>query len=234
MNDYNIRRLDRATRVKTFGRDHAADFAPGGKAAALFGELDSLIAELTDARVGQLRGPVGKQEVIEALNEDFKDIARTARAIALDDPAFPAAAYRHPATYVETPVATHADALLALLEDQPADSPAQKTAKAALRAKFTAYELPADFVTDLRADRDALTACNTGKHSDNQEGVEATAAIDDLLAQAQSVITRLDAAVKNKYARDPEKLAAWKSASHTVKPERKEKPAEPTPTPPAP
>lgn len=233
MNDYNIRRLDRATRVKTFGRDHAADFAPGGKAAALFGELDSLITSITGSRVGQLRGPVGKQEVIEALNEDFKDIARTARAIALDEPDFPAAAYRHPATYVETPVATHADALLALLEDQPADSPAQKTAKAALRAKFTAYELPADFVADLRADRDALTACNTGKHSDNQEGVEATAAIDDLLAQAQSVITRLDAAVKNKYARDPEKLAAWKSASHTVKPEKRLQPPV-KPTPPAP
>ena len=77
------------------------------------------------------------------------------------------------------------------------------------------------------------TACNTGKHSDNQEGVEATAAIDDLLAQAQSVITRLDAAVKNKYTRDPEKLAAWKSASHTVKPEKRLQPPV-KPTPPAP
>ena len=100
----------------------------------------------------------------------------------------------------------------------------------ALRAKFTAYELPADFVADLRADRDALTACNSSKHSDNQEGVEATAAIDALLAQAQSVITRLDAAVKNRYARDHEKLAAWKSASHTVKPEKRlQPPVKPTP-----
>lgn len=79
----------------------------------------------------------------------------------------------------------------------------------------------------------ALTACNSGKHSDNQEGVEATAAIDDLLAQAQSLITRLDAAVKIKYARDPEKLAAWNSASHTVKPEKRlQPPVKPTPPPP--
>ena len=234
MNERNIRRFERATRVQTFGRDHVADFAAGGKAATLFEALDSLITALTDSRVGQLRGPVGKQEVIEALNEDFKDIARTARAIALDEPDFPAAAYRHPATSVETPVATHADALLQLLEDQPADAPAQLTAKAALRAKFIAYELPADFVADLRADRDALTACNTSKHSDLREGVEATAAIDDLLAQAQSAITRLDAAVKNKYARDPEKLAAWKSSSHTVRAGRKEKAEKPAPAPPAP
>ena len=230
MNDYNIRRFDRSTRVQTFGRERAGDFAPGGKAAALFGELDTVIDAINASRVGQLRGPVGKQEVIEALGEDFKDIARTARAIALDDPGFSAAPYRHPATSVETPVATHADSLLLLLEDQPADPAPAKAAKAALRAKFTAYELPADFVADLRADRDALTACNTGKHSDNQEGVEATAAIDDLLAQAQSVITRLDAAVKNRYARDPEKLAAWKSASHTVKPEKRlQPPVKPTP-----
>jgi hypothetical protein len=60
--------------------------------------------------------------------------------------------------------------------------------------------------------------------------VESTAAIDDLLAQAQSVITRLDAAVKNKYARDPEKLAAWKSASHTERPDKKAKSQE-TPAP---
>ena len=136
MNDRNIRRFERATRVQTFGRDHAADFAPGGKAAVLFEELGSLVTSLTAARVGQLRGPAGKEAVIEALSEDFKDIARTARAIALDEPGFPVAAYRHPATSVETPVTTHADALLLLLEDQATDTPAQITAKAALRAKL--------------------------------------------------------------------------------------------------
>lgn len=230
MNDRNIRRFKRATRVQTFGRDHAADFATGGKAVALFQELDSLITTLADARVGQLRGPAGKVAIIEALSEDFKDISLTARAIALDEPGFPVAAYRHPATSIETPITTHADALLQLLEDQPADTPAQLAVKAALRAKFIVYELPADFVEDLRTDRDALTACNTTKQSDQQEGVESTAAIDSLLGQVQSVVTRLDAAVKNKYSRDPDKLAAWKSASHTERPDKKAKTPE-TPTP---
>lgn len=40
---------------------------------------------------------------------------------------------------------------------------------AALRARFIAYEVPADFVEDLRSDRNALAACNAVKHSDNQE-----------------------------------------------------------------
>jgi hypothetical protein len=36
MNDRNIRRFERATCVQTFGREHVADFANGGKAADLF------------------------------------------------------------------------------------------------------------------------------------------------------------------------------------------------------
>ena len=46
---------------------------------------------------------------------------------------------------------THTDGMLLRLEDQPPDSGDAKTAKAALRAKFVAYELPADFVAHLRA-----------------------------------------------------------------------------------
>jgi hypothetical protein len=230
MDDRNIRRFERATRVQTFGRDNAADFTPGSRAAALFLELDPVVLALTEARVGQLRGVVGKPVLIDALSLDFKDIARTARAIKLDDPTFSDDDYRHPATSVEIPVTTHADSLLSLLENQAADTPAQLAAKAALRAKFIAYELPAAFVADLRADRDALDDCNSGKHSDNLEGVESTSAIDTLLGDAQAIITRLDAAIQNKYSRDPDKLAAWKSASRTERPAKKaETPVTPPP-----
>ena len=90
--------------------------------------------------------------------------------------------------------------------------------------------MPANFVTDLRADRDALTRCNDAKHSDNQEGLDSTASIDDLLAQAQACITRLDAAIKNKYARDPGTLAAWAGASRIERaPKNTPPPADPAP-----
>lgn len=227
MDDDSIRATERATRVQTFGRDNADDFSAATKAAGLFRDLDPIVEKLTAARVGQLRGPVGKQALIEALSIDFKDIARTARAIFLDEPDFPVAAYRHPGKYTEEPVTTHADALLLLLEDQAADSPEQKTAKAALRAKFIAYEIAPNFVADLRADRDALDACNNAKHSDNQEGVESTASIDTLLTQAKDIVTRLDAAVLNKYKNNPEKIAAWKSASRIERVARKAKAPEP-------
>jgi hypothetical protein len=231
MDDRNIRRLTRATRVQTFGRVNAADFTPGSRATELFGDLDPILAEFTSARVGQLRGPVGKRVLLDALATDFKDIARTARAIKLDDSTFSDADYRHPLTFVETPITTHADALLKLLEDNTtgSDTPAQLTAKAVLRGRFIAYELPTGFVEDLRADRDALDTCNSGKHSDTLEGVESTSTIDTLLGQAQAVITRLDAAIQNKYSRDPDKLTAWKSASRT---ERAAKKADANITPP--
>lgn len=80
-----------------------------------------MVAELIRVRVGQLRGLVGKATVINALSEDFKEIARASRAIGLDEPDFPVALYGHPRTKVETPVTTHADALLELLEEQEED-----------------------------------------------------------------------------------------------------------------
>ena len=43
MDDHNIRRFNRATRVQTFGQENAADFAPCSKASALFAELDAVV-----------------------------------------------------------------------------------------------------------------------------------------------------------------------------------------------
>jgi hypothetical protein len=227
MDDDSIRASERTTRVQTFGRDNSADITPASRLAALLVDLDPIAEKLTAARVGQLREPVGKQVLLDALSEDFKDIARTSRAIVLDEPDFPVAAYRHPGKYTEEPITTHAGALLQLLEDQATDTPEQTTAKAALRAKFIGYEIPADFVEDLRADSYALDDCNAAKYSDNHEGVESTSAIDTLLAEAKAIVTRLDAAFLNKYK------SAWKSASRIERAPRKSKVTEDPVMPPA-
>ncbi|MES2658162.1 MAG: hypothetical protein V4689_06065 [Verrucomicrobiota bacterium] len=122
MDDRNIRRFERATRVQTFGRDNAADFTAGSKLTDFFADLDPIVLELTDARVGQLRDIVGKPALIDALSLDFKDVSRTSRAIKLDEPGFDDSAYRHPATSSETPVTTHADSLLNSSRTTPAPS----------------------------------------------------------------------------------------------------------------
>ncbi len=221
MNDRDLRRSDRATRVQTFGLDNAAGFLPGTKAAGFFTDLGGILAELIKARVGQIRTPVAKQTLLDALFADFKDIARTARAIALDEPAFPSAAFRFPADYSEATATTHAEALLELLEGAE---------NSALRAKFIAFEISPGFVEDLRADLQAIRDINSGKTSDNLEGVENTAAIDTLLGQAQGIITRLDAIMQNKYNNNPDKLTAWKSASHVERAAKKAEPAAPVPS----
>lgn len=229
MNDRDILRTDRASRVQTFGIDNAGDFAPTSKGRELFLKLDPILEKLLRARVGQVRTPVGKKTAISALFADFKDIARTSRSIALEDSGFPASTYRYPSDYTEATATTHSDSLLKLLEDNTApvaaggDTPEQLSAKAALRAKFIAFEMDADFVEDLRADRDALDGINRGKHSDNHEGVESTAAIDTLLDEAQDIVTLLDAIMHNKYRGNPDKLHAWKRAARIERAARKTK-----------
>ena len=224
MNDRDQRRYDRLTRVKTFGLDHAADFADGSKAKGHFTVVDGLVLRIDQAKAGQVPARVSKQTLLDALTLDFQNIARTARAIELTENGF-AAPYRLPDNASERAIVTHADALLQILEDQPADSGATKAAKAALRARFVTYELPVDFVADLRADRQAITDANQHNEGEVRGGVENTGLIGQLLGQASSEVTELDAIMHNKYARQPGKLRAWQTASRVERaPQREKKP----------
>lgn len=231
MTDRDVRRGDRGDRVQTFGRENAADFADGSKAKNLFADLDALLAQLRDAKTGQTPTYVSKETLFDALTLDLKNIARTARDIERDENGF-AAAYRIPENAAESAVLTHTDAVLKRLEDQDGDSAAVIAAKAELRAKFIAYELPEDFVVQLRADRDAIDAANKLNQKETLEGVGSTKRIGELLGQINKVVSGLDAIMYNKYTRRPEKLRAWQSASHVERaPQREKKPATPTPAP---
>jgi hypothetical protein len=123
----------------------------------------------------------------------------------------------------EIAITTHADAVLARLEDRPEDSAATRTAKAALRTRFIEYELSADFVANLRAARTAISDANTLNQGKTQDGVENTELIGQLLGGLSDDIMELDAITHNRYARQPEKLRAWESASHVERAPQKEK-----------
>lgn len=196
----------------------------GSKARGHFTIIDGLLVRLDQAKAGQVPARVSKQTLLDALSLDFQNIARTARAIELNENGF-AAPYRIPDSPAEHVLLTHADALLQILEDQPADSAAIKTAKAALRARFIVCELPADFVADLRAARQAVTDANQHNQGRTQDGVENTELIGQLLGQAGNEVIELDAIVNNKYMRQPEKLRAWQSASRVERAPQREKKA---------
>ena len=232
MNDADQRYYDRATAVRIFGQDNAADFAAGSKALTLFASLDDLLKQLDEAKADQSPNRVSKETLIGELMIDLRNISRTSREIEKTQNGF-AVPYRIPDNPSESAITTHADSVLRQLDDQPGDSATAKTAKTALRARFVEYETPADFVTHLRTDRGAITEANQHNQSENLDGVGNTKLISELIGKINDVIGGLDTIMFNKYTRVPVKLRAWQSASHTERaPQREKKPLTP-PTPPA-
>jgi len=214
MNDRETARYDMFGRAETFGKDNAADFAAGSKAATHFASIAQVIKDLDAAKAGQQGGGVTAKEVLlDALRLDIQNIGRTARAIAQDEPGF-ADNFPAPASPGQAALLTTADAYLAELK------------KAGVAAKFIANELPADFVQDLTADRAAIDAAKDAVESDDSEGVASTAAVSRLIKAGMKEVNYLNAIMHNKYSRDGDKLRAWKSASHIERaPQRENKPA---------
>ncbi|MEY2493932.1 MAG: hypothetical protein QOJ45_424 [Verrucomicrobiota bacterium] len=222
MNDRDQRRYDAAKRAQTFGAENGADFSAGSEAKTRFTNLDAALKTVDDAKAGQATGSgtASKVTLIDALRIDCRNIRRT--AIAQEQPGFdddfPASEHN------DSSVLTAADAYLVRLEAKPDDDAAAQAAKTALVARFVAHELPATFVTDLRHDRDAIDAVSDSVEGKRQGSVEDTSVIGLGLIEAYKEIRFLNAIMLNKYSRAPEKLRAWKSATHIERaPEQEEK-----------
>jgi hypothetical protein len=222
MKDCNVRLEDRANRVKGFGTANTVDFVAGGKAQTHFTNINTLLGQLDLAKAGQNPAHVGKAALYDSLGIDLVNISRTARQIEKTENGF-ASPYRLPDNTSHPSVLAHTLAVLATVEDQPADSTADKADKAATRAKFVAYELPADFTAHLRVDYDAIIEANQHNDGEDLDGVENTALIDQIIGQINDEIGHLDAIMHNKYSRQPEKLRAWMSASHVERAPQREK-----------
>lgn len=91
-------------------------------------------------------------------------------------------------------------------------------------ADFIAYGLPATFRADLDAAADAFEASFSNTASATAEHVAATADEASKVRQGMIKVRILDGIVKNRYANDPGKLAAWISASHVEKAPKKKAP----------
>ncbi|HEY5346203.1 MAG TPA: hypothetical protein VIK62_07650 [Verrucomicrobiae bacterium] len=211
-------RYDTFQRVKTFGTDSTADFAPGGTAATNFTIITSVITGLDTAKAGQKPGKnTSKEVLVDGLRLDIQNITRTASAIALEQPGF-ADNFRPPVNGNEGTLLTTADKFLQQFAAQPA-----------LVAQFVAHELPANFVTTLQNDRDAITTAHTQQETVREGGVGNTATIGQLIAQGMKALTTLDAIMHNKYAGQPAKMAAWLTAAHIERPAKHAAPPAPAP-----
>jgi hypothetical protein len=165
------------------------------------------------AKAGQGGGTATPKEVlIDALRLDLSLIRGIATAIAQDEPGF---ADRFPAAdNSETSLTTTGDKYLGQLLPGDDDTDAEKTAKTALAARFVAHELPATFVDDLQGDLDEIAEANRQLDSGDQGGVENTAALGRLAREGMKESNYLDAIMRAKYSRNPDKLRGWESASH--------------------
>jgi hypothetical protein len=214
MNDRENRRYQMFGRVQTFGQNHQTDFASDSKAARHFAAIGQVILDIDAAKAIQQSGDTTAREVLlDGLRLDLQNIARTARAIEQDEPGF-AAKFRPPDSPSQTALLTATDAVIAELK------------KPDVAAKFIVHELPADFVKNLEDDRKAIDAAQDTVESDDAESVKSTAAIGRLIRAGMKEVNYLDAIMHNKYARNPDKLRAWQSASHIERaPQREKKPA---------
>lgn len=236
MNERITRRYDKFQREITFFHNHKADFATASEAAKRTENLERIVSGMNDAKAGQGGGSATPKEVLlDALRLDLGNIRALATAIDQDEPGF---AERFPTPgNSEASLLTIADKYLAQFVIDEDDSAAEKAAKTALVARFVAHELPATFVEDLQADLADIAEANQQLASGDLDGVENTAALGRLAREGTKESNYLGAIMRVKYARNPDKLRAWESASRLERAAvrtRKEKPANgTTPTSPA-
>jgi hypothetical protein len=214
MDKHETHRYDAFQRVKTFGQENAADYAPGSLALSYFAIITSVISGLDAAKAGQKPGKnTSKEVLLDTLRLDIQNTTRTASAIAQDSPGF-ADSFRPPVNGNEGTLLTTADKFIQQLAPQTGDSPATLTAKTALIAQFTAHEMPATFVTTLQTDRAAIITAQGSQENLRQTGVGDTATIGQMIAQGMKALNSLDAIMHNKYGSQPAKMAAWLTAAH--------------------
>jgi hypothetical protein len=241
MDARDTRRLNRAEKLLTFCEDNFADLASIAPVQEHLGNIRTGVTLVQGAHAGQTPNRITTASLLDSLLLDFKRVSGTSRAIELrsGEIGFAVPFNKIPGR-VEKDIKAYADSLLALLEDNNApvekggDTPAQKTAKAALRQRFLDLAINPAFVTLLRRDRDALE--NVGKHNTTevQEGTEDTALIDAQLTLINIEVDILSPIMANVYELQPEKLHAWKRASRVERdPQRAKKDPAAVVTPPA-
>jgi hypothetical protein len=209
MTDSERRRLETFIRIRQFGLDNAADFPPGSIGAVQFGVIGTVITE-TEQFAGDQAAAIGdsrqsfatKETARENLREEMYEIVRTARSMqyqfdGIEDK------FRMPANMSDQNLLATARAFHTESEPYNAD--------------FQAYGLGDKFRQDLQTAIDAFEAAMnpTGSAIDSQ--IAGTAEIGAAIRQGMIARRILEGVVKNKFANNVGKLAAWLSASHIEK-----------------
>jgi hypothetical protein len=213
MKDIERRRIETFLRVQAFGRENGAQFPQASFAGEQFAVIDSVLKDLekhTSAQVGGMSaarlGSVSKAAAHDELLRTLEAISRTARPLAANTPGL-----------IEKFRVPHGQGNQALL----ATARAFVAAALPLKAEFIKRGLDENFIEDLEADIDALAEAITRKIESHESHVAATAAIDELIERGMNALRELDPFMRNTFADDHARLAAWLSASRVERSARR-------------
>lgn len=206
MRDRDNRKLEMFNRVRDFGVEHAADFAPNSFGSQLLARIDQIVDELdnhgarqTSSRTSSKQGTTTRAQARADLRDTMEAINRTAKAMAhevsgLDDK------FRLPRGTNDQILLTSARAFATDAEQY--------------QQQFIAREHTTDFLDDLNDDIHALEIAMRDQSSGRTHGAGAGADIDDTIDRGMVTVHEFDAVVRNKYRNNSGILAEWTSASH--------------------
>jgi hypothetical protein len=161
---------------------------------------DIINAQLALRTSGEKSRAVEQKSVLRSsARRKMKDIARTARAVNINDAGFQ--------RLFRMPDKDNDQVLIATAREFIAKANENKAA-------FLALGLPATLIDDLEADINALEQSLGDKSAAQSKTVGATAEIDTQIDLAMDAAVIVNAAMQNVYRDNPAKLAEWASARH--------------------
>ena len=214
MKDHIRRKQDKFKRQDAFMIENAADF-PSGSPGDEFAQVNrAIVAEIDELAAQQISGGSSSAQAVDNKDEDvdrvwaiLKSMNRSAVAFDYQEPGS-AAKYRIPDNRSEQNILATARAWR--VDSEP------------LEAKFVRFGTDAGYREELQTLITRIEAHNAQSDTSLEKRGEATGGLTDSAKRGMENSRRLDRVVKNKYADNPRKLAAWTIASHLEKPPKRE------------
>ncbi|MFN7930470.1 MAG: hypothetical protein U0Y68_21605 [Blastocatellia bacterium] len=209
MNALENRQWEMFGRVREFGAARVGDFAAGTLGQELFAALAQVMAQLetqatrqTSERNEAKKSTASKAAARASLLASLQALQRTARVLALTQPGLEKS-FRLPGRMTDTMLLTTARAMAAQA--------------APLQGALARHELAADFLTALQAQITAMANTMTDRSEARSAQVTATASIGQTIEQGSRLVQQLEVIMRNKYAQEPQTLAAWETARRVTK-----------------
>ena len=198
MDRIQSRQYEMLRRVNTFGEQHKDLFpadSPAGRAFETVGVAVTELARHAAAKASSVRGGrLVKATTRTELVRRLAEIVRSARVISKSEPGF-GDPFHMPEPRSDQALVTTARVFI--------------TAGEAAKARFLQYEMPADFVDNLRAVVDRFEAATKTREAGKDGTTQARAGIEAALSSGLDAARTLDVIVANRLSGDPTMLQVW-------------------------